>query len=96
MPITWSAVKVSEAMDEVDDLVAEAKLVLDRAYDKVKEATKISDLPDYMQERLNRLMYSITARSSDVHSSVRAVRGDIPDGALEAERKRGDQGKLTL
>jgi len=92
MPIKWSAVKVNEAMDEVkkqvffaDQFIAEAKV-------KAEEAKKIANLPQYVEQHVNRLIYQIE-RMEEVKNAIKSVRKDIPDGAIEAERNAGKHGQ---
>ena len=86
MPIKWSAVKVSEAMDMAEEFVNQADEPLEQAKIVAQEAKRIADLPEYMEQRLNRLIGDIE-RIDNVKSSIKAVRNTIPDGALEAEQK---------
>ena len=91
MPIKWSAVKVSEAMDEVLLQLGLAESFLAEAEKKAREATQIPDLPDYMHSRLGSLILTIGRRSS-MKAAIKSVCQDIPDGAIEAERDRGKYG----
>jgi hypothetical protein len=92
MPIKWSAVKVSEAMDEVESQFNLAEAFLAEAKGKAEAARKIADLPQYIDQRLLRLIGDIE-RMSNIKSSIEAVRKDIPDGAIEAESEAGKHGK---
>jgi len=79
MPIKWSAVKVSEAMDEVEHQVSLAEAFL-------TEARRIANLPQYIDDRLIRLVSQIE-RIDNVKDVITSVRQSIPDGAIEAEQK---------
>ena len=92
MPIKWSAVKVSEAMDGVEAQVALAAQFIAEAKAKAEEAKKIKDLPQYMESRIQTLIWDIE-RIDKVKDSIKAVRNDIPDGAIEAELEAGKNGK---
>ena len=87
MPIKWSAVKVSEAMDEVEHQVNLAGAFLNEAKAKARTARAIADLPQYIDQRLIRLICDIE-RIDNVKSSIEAVRKSIPNGAIEAESER--------
>ena len=87
MPIKWSAVKVSEAMDEVEHQIELAESFLDEAKQKVEAARKIADLPQYVDQRLIHLICDIE-RIDNARSAIEAVRKSIPDGAIETERER--------
>ncbi len=87
MPIKWSAVKVSEAMDEVEVQIVLAESFFAEAKVKAETARKINKLPQYVDQHIVRLIYDIE-RIDCVKSSIKAIRGDIPDGAIEAEQRR--------
>jgi len=87
MPIKWSAVKVSEAMDAVEAQVFLAEQFIAEAKTKAKEALKIKDLPQYVEQRVDRLIDQLD-RMDNVKGAIESVRKDIPDGAIEAERER--------
>lgn len=97
MPIKWSAIKVSEAMDEVEHQVLLADQFIAEAEAKAREAEKIANLPQYMEQRLNRLIDQLQ-RMESIKNAIEAIRKDIPDGAIEAERgqaKYGNQQSLV-
>jgi hypothetical protein len=87
MSIKWSAVKVSEAMDEVERQINLAEAFLSEAKAKAEAGRKITSLPQYVEQRLNRLIGDIE-RIDSVRNDIDAVRKSIPDGAIEAERER--------
>ena len=91
MGIKWSAVKVSEAMDEVEQQVQLADQFIAEAKTKAEAARKIANLPQYVDQRLNRLIGDIE-RIDRVKASIQAVRDAIPDGAIEAEQAQGKYG----
>ena len=91
MPIKWSAVKVSEAMDDVERQINLAGSFLAEAKVKAEAARKIDGLPQYVDQRLVRLTCDIE-RIDNMRSSIEAVRKSIPDGAIEAEREHTRNG----
>ena len=96
MPIKWSAVKVSEALDDVERQINLAESFLAEAKVKAEVARTIASLPQYVNQRLIRLICDIE-RIDNVKASIEAVRQSIPDGAIEAERehiKNGSQQSL--
>ena len=96
MPIKWSAVKVSEAMDGVEHQINLAEAFLAEAKAKAAEARNIASLPQYLDDRLIRLITQIE-RIDYVKEAIGAVRKAIPDEAIEAERehiKNGSQQSL--
>jgi len=87
VPIKWSAVRVSEAMDEVVEQVNLAEPFLAEARTRVEAARQIADLPQYINQYLIRLITDI-GRLDYVKTAIEAVRNAIPDSAIEAEQDR--------
>ena len=56
MPIKWSGLRVIEAKDMAEEYVSQAIEPLEQALLVVEEAAKIPNLPDYMKDRINRLI----------------------------------------
>ena len=97
MPIKWSAVKVSEAMDKVEHQVTLAEAFFAEARAKASVALNIADLPLYMSDRIHRVIGDID-RINNVKAAVKSVRETIPDGAIETEQeglKHGSQQSLV-
>ena len=86
MPIRWSAVKVREAMDEVEAQISLADQFFAEALKKANEARKIPNLPQYIDHRLIGLISEIE-RIDRIKDRITSIRKDIPDGAIEAERE---------
>jgi len=91
MGIKWSAVRVSEAMDLVEGFVKQAAEPLESARLAATEAKKIDQLPEYMKDRISRLLFAIE-RIDAVKGAIKTVRETIPDGAIEAERAQTKNG----
>lgn len=87
MAIKWSAVKVSQAMDEAEAQLDLAKSFLDEALAKVQGVRSLPNLADYVEQRLSRLHYSIKEGFERMKTGVESVRNSIPEGAIEAEKK---------
>ena len=85
MPIKWSALMVSEAMDMVEEFVNQAVDPLEQAKIVANEARNIPNLPQYLDQRIMRLVCDIE-RIDYIKSAIEAVRKDLPEGAVEAER----------
>ena len=97
MPIKWSAVKVNEAMDEVEHQITLAEGFIADAKAKAAEARSIANLPQYLDQRLAHLISQIE-RIDNIKEAIKAVRNAIPDGAIEEEQKQskyGNQQSLT-
>jgi len=95
MPIRWSAVKVSQAMDEVEAQISLADQFFAEARKKANEARKIPNLPQYIDHRLIGLISEIE-RIDRIKDRITSVRKDIPDGAIEAERESQKYGSQQL
>jgi hypothetical protein len=95
MPIKWSALEVAEAMDEVEELASKAEPFLADAEARVRKATGITNLPEYMSQRFRRLIYTIEYRQN-IPTFIARIRESIPKGAVEAERQTGRQQSLGL
>ena len=95
MPIRWSALEVAEAMDEVEELVSKADPFLAAAEARVRKATGIAKLPEYMDQRLHRLIFTIQHRQN-IKTSITGIRESIPEGAIEHDRQARKQQSLGL
>jgi len=95
VPIRWSALLVSEAMDMVEGYVNEASDPLEQAKIVANEARKIPNLPQYLDQRLIRLVCDIE-RIDYIKSAINAVRDDLPEGVVEAERISANYGRQPL
>jgi hypothetical protein len=91
MPIKWSALQISQAMDEVEHQLSLAEVFFDEAKAKGREARRIANLPAYVDDRLVRLITEIE-RLEHVKAAIDSVRKSIPEGAIEAEQNRQKQG----
>jgi len=91
MAIKWSALEVAEAMDKVEQQLNLAEGFLDEAKAKALRAENISQLPLYMEQRVRRVVYEID-RMDNIRNAIKSVRAAIPDGAVEADQERRNQG----
>ncbi len=92
MPIKWSALRVREAMDMVEEFINQAAEPLEQAKIVASEARNIANLPQYLDQRLVRLIIDIE-RIDYIRNSINAVHNDLPDGAVEAEKKAESHGR---
>ncbi|MFC1949462.1 hypothetical protein ACFLW0_04760 [Chloroflexota bacterium] len=95
MPIKWSALRVSEAMDMVEEFINQAAEPLDQAKIVAREARNIVNLPQYLDQRLVRLIIDIE-RIDYIKNSIIAVRNELPDGVVEAEKKSESHGRQPV
>ena len=95
MPIKWSPLRVSEAMDMVEEFVNQAAEPLEQAKIVANEARKIANLPRYLDQRLVRLIIDIE-RIDYIRTSINAVRRDLPDKAIETEKRAESHGRQPI
>ncbi len=95
MPIKWSPLRVSEAMDMVEEFANQAAEPLEQAKIVTSEARNIANLPQYLDQRLVRLIIDIE-RIDYIRTSINAVRNDLPEGAVEAEKKSESLGRQPV
>ena len=99
MPIRWSALKVSEAMDMAEEYVNQAAPYLEQARIAVQAAREIANLPQYIDDRLSRIKWEIDRAIGGsqlepvgrLKSGIKAVREAIP-----SQRKGSSQQALIM
>jgi len=105
MPIKWSPLKVSEAMNMVEEYVNQTVEPLDQARIVVSEARNIPNLPQYVDQYLVRIIGEIDRAiggsqwepEGRLKAGIQSVRESLPDGAIDEERKRLESGsQLSL
>jgi len=97
MPIKWSAIKVSQACDEVEAQISLADQFFTEARKKANEARSIPNLPQYIDYRLIGLVEDIN-RIDRIKDRIKSIREQIPAKAIEAEQeslKHGNQQSLV-
>jgi len=100
MPIKWSALRVSEAMDMAEEFVNQAAEPLEQAKIVATEARNIANLPQYIDQDLVRFISEIERAVGGgqwksigrLRASIGSVRKAIPEGAIEAEQEGARQG----
>ena len=105
MPIKWSALKVSDAADMVEEYVNQAVEPLEQARVVAREARSIKNLPQYVDQYLLRIIGDIDRaiggsqweRVGRIKAGIQSVRESLPEGAVDKEKKRLENGnQLTL
>jgi hypothetical protein len=105
MPVKWSALKVSDAMDMVEEYVKKAIEPLEQARIVARESRNIPNLPQYVDQHLLRIIGEIDRAIGGsqwepvgrLKVGIQSVRESLPDGAVEDERKRLESGsQLSL
>jgi hypothetical protein len=107
MSIKWSTLKVSEAMDMIEEFVNQAAEPLEQARIVAREARKIDNLPQYIDQDLTRILSEIDRAIGGsqwepigrLRAGIEAIRKDIPGQAIEDEKaslKHGAQQALIV
>ncbi|MBA7697067.1 hypothetical protein ES703_105725 [subsurface metagenome] len=105
MPVKWSALKVNEAMDMVEEYVDQVVEPLEQARIVASEARNIPNLPQYVDQHLLRIIGEIDRAiggsqwepEGRLKAGIQSVRESLPDGAVDKERKRIESGsQLSL
>ena len=105
MPVKWSALMVNEAMDMVEEFVGQAIEPLEQARIVTTEARNIPNLPQYVNQHLVRIIGEIDRAIGGsqwepvgrLKAGIQSVRESLPDGAIDEERKRIENGsQLSL
>ena len=105
MPIKWSPLMVSEAMDMVEEYVNQTVEPLEQARIVASEARNIPNIPQYVDQYLVRIIGEIDRAIGGsqwepvgrLKAGIQSVRESLPDGAVEEERKRVENGsQLSL
>ena len=92
MLIKWSAVKVSENVDELDELVRSISTSLWRITDKARDIKQIPNLPGYIDQPTNTLLWKVDAFKDYLKGYIERIRERIPQDALKEERKAMEYG----
>jgi len=105
MPIKWSPLMVSGAMDMVEEYVNQTVEPLEQARIVASEARNIPNIPQYVDQYLVRIIGEIDRAiggsqwepDGRLKAGIQSVRESLPDGAVEEERKRVENGsQLSL
>ena len=100
MPVKWSALKVSEAMDMVEEYVNHAVEPLGQARIVTTEARHIPNLPQYVDQYLLRVIGEIDRAIGGsqwepvgrLKVGIQSVLESLPDGAVDEKRKKLERG----
>ena len=92
MPIKWSAVKVSEAMDEVEQLLNSITPMLWQIREKAREIKAIPHLPGYIDQPTSTMAWKVENFKDYMKGYIERIRNLIPKEALADERKALEYG----
>ena len=96
MPVKWSALRVNEAMDMVEEYVNQAVEPLEQVRIVASEARNIPNLPQYVDQHLVRIIGEIDRAIGGsqwepvgrLKAGIQSVRDSLPNGAVDKEKKR--------
>ena len=88
MPIKWSAVKVSQACDNIEAQLTLAEQFFTEAKKKAEEARNLPNLPQYIAQKLSGLATELGYRIDNLKNKVDSIRKQIPVEALQAEQAK--------
>ena len=92
MPIKWSALKVSEEVEEIEELMNSIRPTLWRMREKAQELRRIPNLPGYIDQPTASMTFKVDNFNSYMKGYVERIRDHIPEDALEEERKALEYG----
>jgi predicted nucleotidyltransferase len=93
MPIKWSALKVSEKADEIEELMNSIRPTLWRMREKAQELRQIPNLPGYIDQPTAYLTIKVDNFNSYMKGYLERMRDRIPKDALEGELKALEYGR---
>jgi len=93
VPIRWSTVRVSEEVDEVEELMNSVRPTLWRIREKAEELRGIPNLPGYIDQPTGTMTSKVDNFNSYMKGYIERIRNLIPKEALEGERKALEYGK---
>ncbi len=92
MPIRWSTIKVSEEVDEIEELMNSIRPTLWRMREKAEELRRIPNLPGYIDQPTVTMTSKVENFNTYMKSFVERIRNLIPKEALEEERRAMEYG----
>ncbi len=93
MPIKWSAVAVSDKVDEIEKLYNSITPTLWQVIEKAEELRRIPNLPEYIDQPTHSLVVRIQNFNHSMKSSCQRIRDRVPPDTLKEERKALEYGK---
>jgi hypothetical protein len=93
VPIRWSAVKVSQDVDEIEQLFNSVTPTLWRIRQKAGELRGISNLPGYIDQPTATMTFKVENFKTYMKGYIERIRSLIPKEALEEERKALEYGR---
>jgi hypothetical protein len=94
MPIKWSAVAVSDKVDEMEKLYNSITPTLWQVLEKAEELRRIPNLPGYIDQPAHSLVLKIQNFNHSMKSSCQCIRDRVPPDALKEQRKVLEYGSV--
>ena len=92
MPIRWSTLRVSQNVDEVEELMNSIRPTLWRIREKAEELRRIPNLPGYIDQPTATMTFKVDNFNTYMKGYIQRIRDHIPKDALEEERKALEYG----
>ena len=92
MPIRWSTLRVSQNVDEVEELMNSIRPTLWRMREKAEELRRIPNLPGYIDQPTSTMTFKVDNFNTYMKGYIQRIRDHIPKDALEEERKAMEYG----
>jgi hypothetical protein len=86
------AVKMSQTVDEVEELFSSITPTLWRMREKAQELRRIPNLPGYIDQPTATMTFKVDNLNSYLKGYIERIRDHIPKDALEEERKALEYG----
>jgi hypothetical protein len=92
MPIRWSTIKVTEGIDEIEELMNSIRPTLWQIREKAEELRRIPNLPGYIDQPTVSMTFKVDSFNTYMKGYVERIRNLIPKDALEEERRTIEYG----
>jgi len=92
MPIKWSAVRVSDNVDEIEELMNSIRPTLWRIREKAEELRRIPNLPGYIDQPAATMTFKVDNFNDYMKGYVGRIRNLIPADALKKGQETQEYG----
>jgi hypothetical protein len=92
MSIKWSALRVSQDVDDIEELFNSITPTLWRMREKAEELRRIPNLPGYIDQPTVTMTFKVDNFHSYMKGYIQRIRDHIPKEALEDERRAMEYG----
>jgi hypothetical protein len=92
MPIRWSTLRVSQNVDEVEELMNSITPTLWRIREKAEELRRIPNLPGYIDQPTATMTFKVDNFNTYMKGYIQRIRDHIPKDTLKEELKALEYG----